>query len=402
MQTASALNGGITMWISQRACAEGWCTAAELTAAGRHYAGMTVDWGSWEVPGMIANLAIVGGAAVLALVLHAVAMAIGRRVAARTPDSVDDAAVALSARPLRWIAVALALAIARRFLVLPEWADDLWKVAAGFIVPGLIGWLVVTVVQVYIRAIELRYDIAVEDNLRARRRRTRTAILGRIVIIGVSMVTIALMLLSIPSIRSVGITLMASAGIAGLAVGAAAQPALKNLIAGIQLAFTEPIRIDDVLIIDGEWGKVEEIRLTYVVVALWDERRLVVPVSRFLDMPFQNWTRNTSKLLGSAFFWLDPATDVPRLRAKYEEIIRANPRWDGRAFVLQVTDTKPEAIEIRVLATAKDAPTAFDLRCDIREAMLAFIRDEMPEALPKHRLAPAALSAEPSGSASSA
>ncbi|WP_227770277.1 mechanosensitive ion channel family protein [Sphingomonas sp. IC4-52] len=347
---------------------------------------MDAYWSGWEVPGMIANIAIVFGAVTLALVLHALFMALGRRIAGRTPDSVDDAALALSARPSRWIAVAVALAISRRFLILPGWLDDLWQLAAGFIVPGLIGWLIITVVQVYIRAIELRYDIAVEDNLRARRRRTRAAILGRIVIIGVSIVTVALMLLSIPSIRSVGITLMASAGLAGLAVGAAAQPALKNLIAGVQLAFTEPIRIDDVLIIEGEWGKVEEIRLTYVVVALWDERRLIVPVSRFLEMPFQNWTRNTSKLLGSAFFWLDPTANVPRLRDKFEEIVRANPRWDGRAYVLQVTDTKPEAIEVRVLATAKDASTAFDLRCDIREAMLAFIRDEMPEALPKRRL----------------
>ena len=204
--------------------------------------------------------------------------------------------------------------------------------------------------------------------------------------IGIALITVALMLLSIPSIRSIGITLMASAGLAGLAVGAAAQPALKNLIAGVQLAFTEPIRIDDVLIIEGEWGRVEEIRLTYVVVALWDERRLVVPVSRFLEMPFQNWTRNTSQLLGSAFFWLDPTADIAKLRAKYEQIVRANPRWDGRAFVLQVTDTKPDAIEVRVLATAKNAATAFDLRCDLREAMLAFIRDEMPEALPRRRL----------------
>ncbi len=351
---------------------------------------MTFDWTGWEVPKLIANLAVVAAALLAALMLHAVFMIIGRRIAARTPDSADDAALALSARPLRWIAVAVALTVSRRFLDLPKWANELWQFAAGFIVPGLVGWLLITVVRVYARAVEIRYDIAIEDNLRARRRRTRTTILSRIMVIGIAIITIALMLLSIPSIRSIGITLMASAGLAGLAVGAAAQPALKNLIAGVQLAFTEPIRLDDVLIIEGEWGKVEEIRLTYVVVALWDERRLIVPVSRFLEMPFQNWTRNTSKLLGSAFFWLDPTADIPKLRSKYEEIVRANPRWDGRAFVLQVTDTKPEAIEIRVLATAKDAPTAFDLRCDLREAMLAFIRDEMPEALPKHRLLHAA------------
>jgi len=347
---------------------------------------MDLDWTGWDIPQQIADAAIVAGAVLLALVLHAIFMAIGRRIAARTPDSVDDAALELSARPLRWIAVAVALTVSRRFLDLPKWANELWQFAAGMIVPGLIGWLLITVVRVYARAVEIRFDIAVEDNLRARRRRTRTTILSRIVVIGIAIVTVALMLLSIPSIRSVGITLMASAGLAGLAVGAAAQPALKNLIAGVQLAFTEPIRLDDVLIIEGESAKVEEIRLTYVVVALWDERRLVVPVSRFLEMPFQNWTRNTSKLLGSAFFWLDPTADIPKLRAKYEEVVRANPRWDGRAFVLQVTDTKPDAIEVRVLATAKDAPTAFDLRCDLREAMLAFIRDEMPEALPRRRL----------------
>lgn len=347
---------------------------------------MRIDLPDWHLPTAIDNLLIAAGAVVAALLLHATFMALAGRIAARTPDSVDDAVVQLSRRPLRWIAIAIALAAVRRFLRLPEWGSELWQLAAGLIVPGLIGWLLITVVRVYVRAVELRYDIGVADNLRARRRRTRVAILGRIGVILVTMLTVALMLLSIPSIRSIGITLMASAGLAGLAVGAAAQPALKNLIAGVQLAFTEPIRIDDVLIVDGEWGKVEDIRLTYVVIALWDERRLVVPVSKFLEQPFQNWTRNSSQLLGSAFFWLDPTTDIPRLRARYEEIVRASPRWDGRGFVLQVTDTKPDAIEVRVLATAKDAPTTFDLRCDIREAMLAFIRDEMPEALPKTRL----------------
>lgn len=347
---------------------------------------MRIEWTGWEVPSLIANVAIAAGAVLVGLVVHALFMAVGRRLAARTPDSIDDAALALAKRPLRWIAAAIALAASRRFLDLPSWANELWGLAAGFIVPGLIGWLLITIVRVYARAVEIRYDIAVEDNLRARRRRTRTTILSRIGVIAIALITIALMLLSIPSIRSIGITLMASAGLAGLAVGAAAQPALKNLIAGVQLAFTEPIRIDDVLIIEGEWGRVEEIRLTYVVVALWDERRLVVPVSRFLEMPFQNWTRNTSQLLGSAFFWLDPTADIPRLRAHYEQVVRANPRWDGRAFILQVTDTKPDAIEVRVLATAKNAATAFDLRCDLREAMLAFIRDEMPEALPRRRL----------------
>jgi small-conductance mechanosensitive channel len=237
------------------------------------------------------------------------------------------------------------------------------------------------------KAIELDADITVADNLRARRRRTRSAILVRIAVFGVGFLTICLMLLSIPSIRSVGVTLMASAGLAGLAVGAAAQPLLKNLIAGVQMAFTEPIRLDDVVIVEGEWGRIEEIRLTYVVVRIWDERRLVVPVSQFLEKPFQNWTRNTSQLLGSVFLMLDPAADIARLRAHAERVVKDNPRWDGRAFVLQVTDSKADAIEVRVLATAKDAATAFDLRCDVREALYAYIRAEMPEALPRRRVA---------------
>jgi small-conductance mechanosensitive channel len=179
---------------------------------------------------------------------------------------------------------------------------------------------------------------------------------------------------------------MASAGLAGLAVGAAAQPALKNLIAGVQMAFTEPIRIDDVVIIAGEWGRIEDIRLTYVIVKVWDERRLVVPVSKFLEEPFQNWTRDSSQLLGSAFFYVDPTADVPRLRAQLEEIVKANKLWDGRFFNLQVTDIKTDVMELRALVTSADASRAFDLRCAVRESLMGFIATEMPQALPRHRL----------------
>ncbi len=340
----------------------------------------------WDVPVQVVDALTVAAAILIALAIHWVAMRIASKLAARTPESIDDVFVDAAARPARWILIALALASVRQLLHLDDGARALWGQAAGMIVPLLLGWLAINLIRAGGRAVELSADISVADNLRARRRRTRSAILTRIAVFVVGFITICLMLLSIPSVRSVGVTLMASAGLVGLAVGAAAQPALKNIIAGVQMAFTEPIRIDDVVIIDGEWGKIEEIRLTYVVVAIWDERRLVVPVSKFLEDSFQNWTRSTSQLLGSAFFWLDPTADIARLRAKFEEVVRANERWDGRAFVLQVTDTRPDAIEVRVLATAKDAPTAFDLRCDLREAMLAFIRDEMPEALPRGRM----------------
>ncbi|WP_052134254.1 mechanosensitive ion channel family protein [Sphingomonas sp. 37zxx] len=355
------------------------------------------DIAAWDIPAPLINLAITALAVLIALIVHAVGFRLLRGFAARTPSSSDDVFVEEARRPARWLAVAIALAFVRRFLHLMPLSDMLWTQLAGLIVPGILGWLAIAMVRAISRSIELTSDMSVADNLAARRRRTRSVILGRIVIFLIGFITICLMLLSIPSIRNVGVTLMASAGIVGLAVGAAAQPALKNLIAGIQMAFTEPIRIDDVVIVDGEWGRVEEIRLTYVVIAIWDERRLVVPVSKFLEESFQNWTRSTSKLLGSVFLWLDPTTDIPRLRAKAEEVIRANPRWDGRAQGVQVTDTKPDAIEVRILATARDASTTFDLRCDIREALLAFIREEMPEALPRTRAVVEPMASRPEG-----
>lgn len=348
-----------------------------------------------NLPAPVIDIGGVALAVLAALFLHAIAFRVLRRIAGRTPGSIDDIYVDHAFRPARWITVALFLAMARRPLRLPERFDDLWTQAAGMIVPALLGWFAIAMIRASGKAVELDADITVADNLRARRRRTRSAILGRIAIIGVGFVTVCLMLLSIPSVRSIGVTLMASAGLAGLAVGAAAQPALKNIIAGVQMAFTEPIRIDDVVIIENEWGRIEEIRLTYVVVALWDERRLVVPVSKFLEDSFQNWTRQTSGLLGSAFFWLDPTADIPRLRARFETLVRADPLWDGRSYVLQVTDTKPDAIEVRVLATAANAGNTFDLRCNLREALLAFIRDEMPQALPRRRMAIDTVTADP-------
>ena len=337
---------------------------------------------------MIEVAATLAIAILLALALHWAALHLLRRLSARTRSQGDDLMVARIAGPMRWILVALALSLVQRSLPLLPWGRALWQQAAGFIVPGLVGWLAIALIRALSDVMAIRHDISVADNLRARRRRTRVAILTRVAVFTVVFLTACMMLLSIPGVRSVGVTLIASAGLAGLAVGAAAQPALKNLIAGIQLAFTEPIRIDDVVIMDGEWGRIEEIRLTYVVIRIWDDRRLVVPVAKFLEDSFQNWTRTTSELMGSVFLYLDPAADVPSIRAKAEEVIAANPRWDRRFWNLQVTDVKEDTIELRILVTARDASLAFDLRCDVREALIAFVAAEMPEALPRRRQMP--------------
>lgn len=329
----------------------------------------------------------IGLAIVVALLAHRGAMGLLRRVAARTSSSSDNLILARIALPTRWIAIGIAISFAQRAVPLPGWVAALWQQAAGFIVPGLIGWLAIAIIRGMSDIAFVHADISVADNLQARRRRTRVTILTRIAIFLAVFLTVCMMLLSIPGVRSVGVTLMASAGLAGLAVGAAAQPALKNLIAGIQLAFTEPIRIDDVVIVEGEWGRIEEIRLTYVVIRIWDDRRLVVPVSKFLEDSFQNWTRSSAQLLGSVMLYVDPSADIDRIRARAGEIVEANERWDRRFWNLQVTDAKPDCIELRVLVTAADASTAFDLRCEIREALTGFIARELPEALVRHRLA---------------
>jgi small-conductance mechanosensitive channel len=350
-----------------------------------------IDWNmvmiapGLRLPGALVSVVLVALAILAALLIHGIARRILQRVVARTEARTDDPFVAHAIQPTRWLLIAIALSFVRPALELTPALHALWAQAAGMIVPALIGWFAIAMIRATQEAVFANADISAADNLRARRIRTRSGILARIGTVLVIFVVLCLMLFSIPAVRTVGVTLMASAGLAALAVGAAAQPLLKNIIAGVQLAFTEPIRIDDVVIIENEWGKIEEIHLTYVVVVIWDERRLVVPISQFLEQPFQNWTRSSSQLLGSIFWYLDPSTDMDRLRAAFEDIVKAEPLFDGRAQVLQVTDSKPDAIEVRGLATARSASEAWDLRCAIREKLLTFIRTEMPEAMPRNR-----------------
>lgn len=336
-------------------------------------------------PAWLSSLALVAIAATAALAVHWLALKLARRASSRTTTDTDDIVLRRLHAPLRWLLVAFALSAIQPGLALDKTGLVAWSRIAGLVFPALVGWIAIALLGVGADIVKSRADITAADNLQARRRRTRADILHRIGMFVILVATFCMMLMSIPSVRSIGVTLIASAGLAALAVGAAAQPALKNLIAGLQMAFTEPVRIDDVVIVDGEWGRIEQIRLTYVVVKIWDERRLIVPVSKFLEESFQNWTRETSQILGSVIWYLDPATDVARVRTKLEELVKASPRWDGRFCNLQVTDTRPEAIEVRALMTAKDASTAFDLRCEVREALLAFIRSKMPEALVRYR-----------------
>jgi len=339
------------------------------------------DWA--ERPLMAVLAALIG--LVLAFAVHTLLFRILNRIAHRSASEADDLVVNRLNRPTRWAFLAMGVVLAARETPALE---SVWERFAPFVMPLLTGWVAVAVLRAFVEAMIVRADISVENNRNARRRRTRLAIFSRIGTFLIVFLTVSGMLASVPGVREIGVTLMASAGLAALAVGAAAQPALKALIAGFQMAMTEPISIDDVIILDGEWGRIEDIRTTYVVVRLWDDRRLVVPSNRFLEDTFQNWTKTTSQLLGTVFLYLDQGTEIGPIREEYSRQITAHRLWDKRAQVLQVTDCKDEAIEVRLLMSAKDGPTLFDLRCEIRESMMDWIRRNQPEALVRRRTLP--------------
>ena len=234
-------------------------------------------------------------------------------------------------------------------------------------------------------AVVLRYPFDVANNLQARRIQTQTRVLARTLASVLGVVGFSLALLTFPQVRTVGAGLLASAGVVGLAIGIAAKPVLGNLLAGLQIALTQPIRLDDVVIVEGEWGRIEEIGRAFVVVALWDQRRLVVPLQYFIEKPFQNWTRNSSEILGTVTLWVDYGAPLEPLRAELRRLCEAAPEWDRRVCLLQVTETSERAMQLRALVSAADASFAWDLRCKVREGLIGFLRERHPQFLPRVR-----------------
>lgn len=255
----------------------------------------------------------------------------------------------------------------------------LWLIAS-------FGWLAITFVHLIRDIITGQYDITISDNLRARSIHTQIRVIENIIKTLIVLLTISLMLITFESVRQVGVSLIASAGIMGIVMGFAAQKTLGNFIAGIQLAFTQPIRVDDVLVVEGEWGRVEEITLTYVVLRIWDLRRLILPISYFIEQPFQNWTRVSADILGSVFIYADYTVPIEDLRQELTRILENNDRWDKKVNVLQVTNANEHTVEIRALMSAKDSSTAWDLRCEVREKLILFLREKLPGHLPRSRV----------------
>lgn len=249
----------------------------------------------------------------------------------------------------------------------------------------LVGWAVTAAITLASDFYLRRAGIDAETDPLGRKHLTQVRVLRRVAVTMVFIVTTAAALMTFESVKQYGMSLIASAGAAGLVVGLAARPLLTNLFAGIQIAITQPIRIGDSVIVENEWGWVEEITGTYVVVKIWDWRRLVVPLSYFLERPFQNWTRQSHELIGSVLLWADYTIPVSALRAELEEIAKRSKLWDGRVVNLQVVEANERAVQLRALVSARTAPEAWDLRCEVREALIAFMQAHHPAALPKQR-----------------
>ncbi|MFF3495063.1 mechanosensitive ion channel family protein [Streptomyces sp. NPDC002795] len=256
---------------------------------------------------------------------------------------------------------------------------------------GATAWLAVRISSAVVESSYARYATAQRDPARVRRVRTQVTLIQRVVIAVVGVVAVAAMLLTFPAFRAAGASLLASAGILGIVAGVAAQSTLGNLFAGLQIAFGDMVRIGDTVVVDGEWGTVEEITLTFLAVRTWDERRITMPVSYFTSKPFENWSRGGAQMTGTVFLHLDHSAPVPEMREKLHDILRECAAWDGRDWGLAVTDTTPSTLQVRALVTAKDADDIWTVRVTVREQLVRWLTDQHPYALPRINTATARL-----------
>lgn len=246
-------------------------------------------------------------------------------------------------------------------------------------------WLIVRAISGMADTVAFLRPVTQGDNLHARRIMTQTRVIARTLMGMVWLIGVALMLMTFPEVRALGTSLLASAGLAGIVAGLAARPVLGNLIAGLQIALSQPLRLDDVVIVEGEWGRIEEITGTYVVVAIWDQRRLIVPLQWFIEHPFQNWTRTSSEIMGTVFLWVDYGLPLQPIREEIERLCKSAAEWDGRVQLLQVTDASDKCMQLRILLTSSDSGKNFDLRCKVREGLIDFINTHYPDKLPRMR-----------------
>jgi small-conductance mechanosensitive channel len=335
-----------------------------------------------------ARVALVLVAALVAAIVIFNVLRFAARRALR-PGAVLATVLQRCERPFETVLPLLALqfALMSASLGLPQtvWFEALQHAVTVAVYVALT-WLAIRAVSGVEQAINLRHPVNVEDNLRARQVQTQAKVLSRSAMFLIGVLGAALILMTFPKVQAFGASILASAGVAGLVVGLAARPVLGNLLAGLQIALAQPIRLDDVLIIQNEWGRVEEITGTFVVLKIWDERRLVIPLQWFIENPFQNWTRTSSQILGTVFLYVDYGLPVAPLRAELDRLVHGAPEWDKRVVVLQVTDADQRTMQLRVLVSSRNSGLNFDLRCRVREGLIDFLQRNYPQHLPRLRV----------------
>jgi small-conductance mechanosensitive channel len=331
------------------------------------------------------SLGIIIGAGIIGFLVHLIIFRILGRLRKVTSNILYESVIRHTRRPLKYVILLVAINIAVPLVELPQSLLYIFDSAFRALFIISMSWLVIALMGFGEDVILSRYNINVRDNLRARKIYTQTQTIRRILAVVIIIVALALVLMGFDRFRQLGTSILASAGLASLVIGLAAQRIFANFLAGIQIAFTQPIREDDVVIVENEWGRIEEITLTYVVVRIWDLRRLVLPISYFIEKPFQNWTRVSADLLGTVFIYTDYTIPVDKVREELHRILKESNNWDGKVWGLQVTNATERTMELRALMSAADSSMAWDLRCEVRGKLIEFIQKNYPDALPKAR-----------------
>ncbi|MGM0599398.1 MAG: mechanosensitive ion channel family protein [Candidatus Rifleibacteriota bacterium] len=289
-------------------------------------------------------------------------------------------------RPFKILFPAIIFRFLFPFLMVPASLGTFIKQVTALWIIAAITYLAVVLTDIFVDIFLSYYDIASSDNFSARAIHTQVKLIQRVIVFTIILIGLASFLMTFDKVKEIGVSLLASAGVLGIILGFSAQKCISTLIAGIQIAITQPIRLEDVVVVENEWGWIEEITLSYVVVRIWDLRRLVLPVSYFIEKPFQNWTRGSANILGSVYLYTDYSVDVEKLREKFKSILQKNPLWDKKACALQVTNTTDKVMEIRALLSTEDSPKAWTLRCQVREELISYLQKEFPDCLPRVRL----------------
>ena len=340
----------------------------------------------WNLAPWAWNLIIIGAALLLAVIIRLLlSVFIRKKAAAEGRFSLFRSLLRHLGTPFSYFFPLFFLAVLLPIMRFP--ADIKHRIGRGLEIALIIvfAWILIQAINVARDIILHRFDIKKDDNLRERKIRTQLQFIRRILVAFIIGLTVAAVLLTFSSMRKIGTGLLTGVGVGGIIIGFAAQRSLGNLLAGMQIAFTQPIRIDDAVVVEGEFGIIEDITLTYVVVRIWDERRLILPINYFIEKPFQNWTRTSSALLGTSFVYADYSLPIEEVRKELTRLLHNNPLWDGRVNSLAVTNLTDKTVELRALMSARNSGNLFDLRCYVREQLIHFIKNNYPDSLPKTR-----------------